>query len=203
MWSLIAEATGNAHSTTYAWYRRATMIPYDDLVAALSAWRARQGLPVSTLGGGSAAPQPGSGPHAQPGSGPYGQPGSGPYGQPGSGPYAAQSPSGSYAAQSPSGSYETQTPSGAYAAQSPSGSYPAQSGSGPTRTPPPPPPRPGTEDAMQVDDAEMIEEHYENQGSDYAMTFGNSDDQTSIGEAPERPTDPSDWNGGRGGRGDW
>ena len=27
------------------------MIPYDDLVAALSAWRARQGLPVSTLGG--------------------------------------------------------------------------------------------------------------------------------------------------------
>jgi hypothetical protein len=155
------------------------MIPYDDLVAALSAWRARQGLPVSTLGGGSSsAPQPGSGPHAQPGSGPYGQPGSGPYGQPGSGPYAAQSPS---------------------------GSYPAQSGSGPTRTPPPPPPRPGTEDAMQVDDAEMIEEHYENQGSDYAMTFGNSDDATSIGEAPERPTDPSDWNGGRGGggRGDW
>ena len=34
------------------------MIPYDDLVAALSAWRARQGLPVSTLG----APAPGSGP---------------------------------------------------------------------------------------------------------------------------------------------
>jgi len=27
------------------------MIPYDDLVAALSAWRARQGLPVSTMGG--------------------------------------------------------------------------------------------------------------------------------------------------------
>jgi hypothetical protein len=26
------------------------MIPYDDLVAALSAWRARQGLPVSTMG---------------------------------------------------------------------------------------------------------------------------------------------------------
>ena len=64
------------------------MIPYDDLVAALSAWRARQGLPVSTLGGGgsAAAPQPGSGPTAMPGSGPYGQPGSGPYAQPGSGP---------------------------------------------------------------------------------------------------------------------
>jgi len=40
------------------------MIPYDDLVAALSSWRARQGLPVSTLGG------TGSGPTARPGSGP-------------------------------------------------------------------------------------------------------------------------------------
>jgi hypothetical protein len=38
------------------------MIPYDDLVAALSAWRARQGLPVSTLG----APAPGSGPTPAP-----------------------------------------------------------------------------------------------------------------------------------------
>src|SRR5271170_3256371 len=47
------------------------MIPYDDLVAALSAWRARQGLPVSTMGGTSAAPQPaapapGSGPRTAP-----------------------------------------------------------------------------------------------------------------------------------------
>lgn len=64
------------------------MIPYDDLVAALSAWRARQGLPVTTTGGGAeAAPQPGSGPTAVPGSGPQVQPGSGPYGTPGSGPY--------------------------------------------------------------------------------------------------------------------
>lgn len=55
------------------------MIPYDDLVAALSAWRARQGLPVNQLGGGAAAaPAPGSGPHASPGSGPNGKPGSGP-----------------------------------------------------------------------------------------------------------------------------
>lgn len=47
------------------------MIPYDDLVAALSAWRARQGLPVSMDGGGSGAtPKVGSGPHAAPGSGP-------------------------------------------------------------------------------------------------------------------------------------
>jgi hypothetical protein len=47
------------------------MIPYDDLVAALSAWRARQGLPVSALGGGSGpTPTPGSGPTAKPGSGP-------------------------------------------------------------------------------------------------------------------------------------
>jgi hypothetical protein len=52
------------------------MIPYDDLVAALSAWRARQGLPVNTIGGaavssgsGSFAAQPGSGPNRA-GSGP-------------------------------------------------------------------------------------------------------------------------------------
>lgn len=49
------------------------MIPYDDLVAALSAWRARQGLPVSTMAGTPqpAAPQaaasvPGSGPRTAP-----------------------------------------------------------------------------------------------------------------------------------------
>jgi len=34
------------------------MIPYDDLVAALSAWRARQGLPVSTMGAASSGPAP-------------------------------------------------------------------------------------------------------------------------------------------------
>jgi hypothetical protein len=34
------------------------MIPYDDLVAALSAWRARQGLPVSTMGGAPHKPAP-------------------------------------------------------------------------------------------------------------------------------------------------
>jgi hypothetical protein len=49
-----------------------SMIPYDDLVAALSQWRARQGLPVSTMGtsGSGGTPAPGSGPHGQPGSGP-------------------------------------------------------------------------------------------------------------------------------------
>lgn len=48
------------------------MIPYDDLVAALSQWRARQGLPVSALGGAASGgtPAPGSGPNARPGSGP-------------------------------------------------------------------------------------------------------------------------------------
>jgi len=41
------------------------MIPYDDLVAALSSWRARQGLPVNTPGAG--APMlPGSGPSMAP-----------------------------------------------------------------------------------------------------------------------------------------
>jgi hypothetical protein len=159
------------------------MIPYDDLVAALQQWRARQGLPVSTMGGGgtAAAPQPGSGPHAQPGSGPYGQTGSGPYGQPGSGPYG-------------------------------------QPGSGPTRGAPPAPPRskqPSVppplaamdDEAMhEVDDAEMLEEQYDNEGSDFAMGFGNGGgdgESTAIGGAPDRPTDPNDFNRGRGGRDDW
>jgi hypothetical protein len=62
------------------------MIPYDDLVAALSAWRARQGLPVSTMGGG------GSGANAAPGSGPHGQAGSGPTAKAGSGPTRSAPP---------------------------------------------------------------------------------------------------------------
>lgn len=138
------------------------MIPYDDLVAALSAWRARQGLPVSTLGGGgsAAAPQPGSGPHGQPGSGPYGQGGSGPYGQSGSGPARAKAPS----------------------------------------VPPP------MMEEMAVDDAEMLEEHYENEGDDFSMNFGGgggTGESTAIGGAPERPTDPNDFTGGgsQGGKG--
>ena len=67
------------------------MIPYDDLVAALTAWRARQGLPVAgsaTAGSGpTAVPQmPGSGPTKLPGSGPTAKPGSGPTTKPPSGP---------------------------------------------------------------------------------------------------------------------
>ena len=157
------------------------MIPYDDLVAALSAWRARQGLPVSTLGGA------GSGGTAQPGSGPTPAPGSGPHG------YAS-------GGSGPQG-------------------Y-AQGGSGPTRGAPPQPPGrakqpsvpPPLQQEMDVEEAEMLEEQYENEGDDFAMSFGakngDGDDSTSIGGAPERPTDPNDFNGGgrgggRGGRGDW
>ena len=116
------------------------MIPYDDLVAALSNWRARQGLPVSTLGkqpsGGTpvaAAPAPGSGPRTAP--------------------------------------------------------PPA-----PPRAPSPPPME-AHEDVHEVDDAAMLDENaYENEGADFAMNFGagQSDEATSIGSAPERPTDPSD-----------
>src|SRR5262245_14343414 len=161
VWSLIAEATAKL-ITRAPWYRRCTMIPYDDLVAALSAWRARQGLPVSTMGGGSAAPSPGSGPHAS-------------YGQPSSGPQRGAPP-------------------------------PAPVGKA---TPP------MGEEMHEVDEAEMLEEHYDNEGNDYAMSFGAGDDgeSTAMGSAPERPTDPSDFRGGgggggggrvgRGGRDDW
>ena len=74
VWSLIVASSTAEHLPRDI---VASMIPYDDLVAALSAWRARQGLPVSMLGGG--APQAGSGPTPAPGSGPHGaKPGSGP-----------------------------------------------------------------------------------------------------------------------------
>ena len=134
------------------------MIPYDDLVAALSNWRARQGLPVSTLGkqpsGGTPVPQ-----MTQPGSGPM--PGSGP--TPGSGPRTA-----------------------------------------PPMAPPksPAPLMDAHDDVHEVDDAAMLDDAvYENEGSDFAMSFGNTGgggdeaEATSIGGAPERPTNP---NGGRG-----
>jgi hypothetical protein len=125
------------------------MIPYDDLVAALSAWRARQGLPVNQSAGSS-----GSGPHAQPGSGPN------------------------------------------------------KAGSGPNKAPPVPPSssRPNIPVAAAVDEevAEVLEdEAYENEGNDFAMSFGQTgganSDATAIGGAPERPTetdmgnDKDDW----------
>lgn len=141
------------------------MIPYDDLVAALSQWRARQGLPVSTMGGAAAAPSPGSGPHAQPGSGPLAA-------KPGSGPTRSAPPM----------------------------APPAR-----TKAPSIPPPLANTlDDALDVDDAAMLEEQYENEGDDFAMKFGanHGDDgeSTSIGQAPERPTE-ADMGGN--GRDDW
>lgn len=144
------------------------MIPYDDLVAALSAWRARQGLPVSTLGGGAKA-QTGSGPTPAPGSGPHGA-------KPASGPNRGAPPPAPPRAKQPSI----------------------------------PPPLAAVDDALDVDDTSMLEEHYENEGDDFAMAFnakGNPDhdgEQTSIGGAPERPTEADMGNGGGpGNRDDW
>ena len=89
------------------------MIPYDDLVAALSAWRARQGLPVSTMGGPAASS--GSGPHAS-----------------------------------------------------------------------------TLDEPLQVDDAELVDEQYDD---------GYGGEATALGGAPDRPTDPNDFGSGRGGSG--
>lgn len=64
-----------------------------------------------------------------------------------------------------------------------------------------------SEPMHEVDDAEMLEEQYDNEGGDYAMNFsgGGDGESTAIGGAPERPTDPNDFDrGGRGGgRDDW
>ena len=129
------------------------MIPYDDLVAALQAWRARQGLPVSTQQVANAS---------------NGQP-----------PIAAQS------------------------------SRPG--------TPPPAPPAPPTSgkrttaprmplplapvdtadehlDALEVEEHEAVESslieesHYENEGDDFAMSFGNNGNGRHHGASQSNPS---------------
>ena len=62
------------------------MIPYDDLVAALTAWRARQGLPVARHAAAASAPPPARGraPAATPAA--AGRP---PAARPGAAPHAA------------------------------------------------------------------------------------------------------------------
>lgn len=60
------------------------------------------------------------------------------------------------------------------------------------------------DDAMDVDDSAMLEEQYENEGDDFSMGFnpqGGDGEETSIGQAPERPTE-ADMGGGKG-RDDW
>ena len=120
------------------------------------------------------------------GSGATAAPGSGPHGQPGSGPYGKPGSGPTPAKAAP----PTPPPSGAIRRRTP----PLEMG----------------DDMQEVDEGALLDEQYENEGSDFAMSFGkqNADDsQTAIGNAPERPTDPSDFNGGgrggRGGRGDW
>jgi len=126
------------------------MIPYDDLVAALSAWRSRQGLPVSTMGGASAAPQPAA---PTPGSGPRPAPGSGPRTAPPVAPPAPQR----------------------------------------SKQPSVPPPLAQPEEV--ADEALLDEAHYENEGDDFAMSFGGQheegDGATSVGAVPQRDTLPT------------
>jgi hypothetical protein len=103
------------------------MIPYDDLVAALQAWRVKQGLPVGELNAVSLTP--------------------------------------------------------------------AMATSPPARTAPPaPPPRASPPplapaDDMVVEDAAMLEDHYDNEGYDYAMSFQHEEaESTSLGSPPEKTT---------------
>jgi hypothetical protein len=139
------------------------MIPYDDLVAALTNWRAKQGLPVV------GAPQPGSGPTPTPGSGPTMSPvspgsgptmGSGPTAKPGSGPNRSGPP-----VAPPKGSYQ----------------------------PPPLASPDTTDDSLDVDEAALLEEaHYDNEGDDFAMNFAqveNDDESTTLGQAPSSNRD--------------
>jgi hypothetical protein len=125
------------------------MIPYDDLVAALTNWRARQGLPVQ--GGAppiSAVPAPIQ--HAT---------------------AAAVSSSTKQGPPAP--------PRGPAAANKGSGGFDAYADS---------------HDALDVDDAALLDESsYENEGNDFAMAFGQlqqNDESTAIGNPPSRDTMP-------------
>jgi hypothetical protein len=105
------------------------MIPYDDLVAALQAWRVKQGLPVGELNAVSLTPQMAT-------------------------------------------------------------SYPGARTAPPA--PPPratPPPLAQVDDSMEVDDSAMLEDHYDNEGADYAMSFQQEEgESTSLGSPPEKTT---------------
>jgi len=118
------------------------MIPYDDLVIALTTWRARQGLPVV-----SGALPPSARPVAPP------------------------------IAVTPQRATPPTPPARGFVAN--------------VVTPPPLAPAETHED---VDDASLIEEsHYENEGDDFAMAFGQlapEAEATAIGlPPPPRPSD--------------
>lgn len=120
------------------------MIAYEDLVAALTNWRAKQGLPIAS--------------GAAPSSGPTATPGSGPTAKPGSGPTRAAPPA------PPKGGYQ-----------------------------PPPLADATADDSLDVGDDALLEEaQYDNEGGDFAMSFGGAverdEESTTLGEAPEPGT---------------
>ncbi|HEY1816957.1 MAG TPA: hypothetical protein VGG74_31630 [Kofleriaceae bacterium] len=136
------------------------MIPYDDLVAALQAWRARQGLPVS-------APASGS-----------------------NGQVSRTTPAGGYAAQRP-------TPPSAPPAPPPAA---AKRSTTAPRMPLPLQPADTADeqlDNLEVDNSLIEESHYENEGDDFAMSFGGngrhhkSSDETLVSEDVPDATDPA------------
>lgn len=112
------------------------MIPYDDLVAALASWRARQGLPNATI-----SPSPAV-----------------------------------VAAEAPKPAARTAPPAAP-----------------PARVAAPPP----LASAEEVDDSALLEEaHYDNEGNDFALAFGQPEvdaESTAIGLGPpSRDTVQSD-----------
>jgi hypothetical protein len=101
------------------------MIPYEDLVVALQAWRVKQGLPVGGLSG-SFTPPP------------------------------AHAPAPAPSAPPPRAAPPTPPPRAASPPMPP-----------PRATPPPLAPP----DLGDVEEAHVLEDHYANEGDDYAMSF--------------------------------
>jgi hypothetical protein len=120
------------------------MIPYDDLVVALTTWRARQGLPVAAGAAAAAAAHVPAPKATTPGTGPRTAP-------------------------------------------------PAPPSRGSSTIPPPLAAVDTQDDPMDVDSAALLEEHFENEGDDFAMAFdartqgAHEAEATAIGMAPSPP----------------
>jgi hypothetical protein len=122
------------------------MIPYEDLVVALQAWRVKQGLPVGMMSDMITPP-----------------------------PVRAAAP-----APAP---VRTAPPAPPPARPGPPGP--------PPKSPTPPPLAPPDSIDEAVDDAALLEEtHYENEGADFALSFGQHADGEHEGTTVDDPNGP-------------
>jgi len=143
------------------------MIPYDDLVAALATWRARQGLSVAQPAG--AAPVPAAKAPSAP---------------------AAKAPSAPTAKPAPAPTAKAAPQPAARMAAPAASPRPATS---PRPAVPPPPATPEHNDFDDGEAAAIEGDHYDNEGDDFVMSIADDSvetgEATAIGGAPEPPAE--------------